>query len=172
MNLWRMGRATTKASGQFVLGFAIAALMSGCALNTTTQAKQSEIIGEKLDNTYVVEDGTVRHDVTDADVARLWQEFNALRRQGDLPAAKLKLQEAITITPNDPGLWSTAAELELIEGSHLRAENFAAKSNFLAGTSNQPLRHRNWIIIERSREGRGDLLGARQAQLQSAKLQQ
>lgn len=172
MNHWSTGRAMSRVFGQLVLSFAMAVIASGCALNTTTQAKQSDLIGEKLDNTYVVEDGTVRHDVTDPNVARLWQEFNVLRRQGDLPAAKRKLEEAITITPNDPGLWSSAAELELLEESHLRAENFAAKSNFLAGVTNRPLRYRNWIIIERSREGRGDLLGAREAQIQSAKLLQ
>ena len=46
----------------------------------------------------------------------------------------------------------------------------AAKSNSLAAIGNRPLRYRNWLIIQRAREGRGDLLGAREAETESTKL--
>ncbi len=165
-------QAATRATGlHWVMAVAIAVAVSGCATTPGENSnKQSELIAQKLDS-YIVEEGTVRHDITNPDVARLWKEYSVIRDSGNLTAAKGKLQEAIALSPNDAGLWSSAAELELEEQSHLRAENFAAKSNLLVGTGNRQLRFRNWLIIERAREGRGDLLGAREAQIESAKLQ-
>lgn len=166
MNHWYAGRAISRVA----VPIAITALIGGCATRNATDQRQSEAIAQQLES-YVVRDGTVRHDVSDPNVARLWQEYNVMRRSGNLAAAKGKLQEAIAISPNDAALWSGAAELELQEKSHLRAENFAAKSNFLADSANRPLLYRNWLIIQRAREGRGDLLGAREAQLESSKHQ-
>lgn len=160
-----------QAIARLITSVAIAALLGGCASRpVATEQRQSEMIAEKLES-YIYEDGTVRHDVTDPAVARLWQEYSIMRRNGNLVAAKGKLQEAIALTPRDAALWSGAAELELEENSHLRAENFAAKSNFLADIGNRPLRYRNWLIIQRAREGRGDLLGAREAQIESSRLE-
>lgn len=110
--------------------------------------------------------------MTDENVARLWQESEILRRNGDIESARGKLQQAIVITPKDAVLWSRAAEIELTRKEHLRAENYAAKSNFLATVGNRPLRYRNWLIIQRAREGRGDLLGAREAEIESTRLGQ
>ena len=171
MILRNAGRSIGRLAVSVAIAAVVTAALGGCATNAAKERQtQSELIAQKLES-YVVEEGTVRHDVTNPDVARLWQEYSIMRRNGDMPAAKGKLQEAIEISPRDPALWSSAAELELEENSHLRAENFAAKSNFLTGAANRPLRYRNWLIIERAREGRGDLLGAREAQLESAKLQ-
>lgn len=156
--------------GWLVTPIALAVLLSGCVTTPSAEQQQSELIAEKLDS-YVYEQGGVRHDITNADVAKLWQEYNIMRRSGNMPAAKEKLQEAIAITPRDAALWSGAAELELEENSHLRAENYAAKSNFLAEDGNRQLRYRNWLIIQRARENRGDLLGAREAKIESSKLQ-
>jgi len=166
MNHWYAGCIPDKLA----VSLALAVLVSGCSTLGSGEPTQSELISDRLDS-YVVEDGTVRHDVTDANVARLWQEYNIMRRSGNLKAAKQKLEQAISITPSDAALWSGAAELELEEKSHLRAENYAAKSNVLAADSNRPLRFRNWVIIERARQGRGDLLGAREAQIESSRLQ-
>lgn len=151
-------------------GVAIAVLMSACATAGNKAAVvEQDPVAEKLD-TFVEQDGSVRHEISNENVARLWQESNIMRRSGNLDAAKTKLQEAIAITPEDAALWSGAAELELQEESLLRAENYAAKSNSLAAIGNRPLRYRNWLIIQRAREGRGDLLGAREAETESTKL--
>jgi len=158
-----------KMTSRIAVSIAVVALVSGCASSGVAQ-KSEDPVAAKLD-TYLLEDGAVRHEVTDQNVASLWQEYDALRRAGDLTAAKGKLQQAIAITPSDAALWSGAAEIELEENSHLRAENYAAKSNFLATVGNRPLRYRNWLIIQRAREGRGDLLGAREAEIESSKLQ-
>jgi len=155
-------------AGRLAAPIALVALLAGCVTAPSDNKAQSELIAERLD-AYVVEDGSVRHDVSDEDVAKLWQEFNIMRRSGNLAEAKAKLEQAIAIDPRDPALWSSAAELELEENSHLRAENYAAKSNFLANVGNRPLRFRNWLIIQRAREGRGDLLGAREAEIESSK---
>lgn len=171
MNNSKAGSVIGRVPVQCVAPLAIAMLITGCATTTeNTAPTQSEVIAEKLDS-YVFEEGAVRHDISNATVARLWQEYNIMRRAGNLVGAKAKLEEAIALTPSDPALWSGAAELELEENSHLRAENYAAKSNFLSNTDNRPLRYRNWLIIQRAREGRGDLLGAREAQIESSKLQ-
>ena len=159
-----------RIASRITVSIAVVTLMSGCASRAAVDQKRDDPVAQKLD-TYLLEDGAVRHEVTNENVASLWQEYDALRRGGNLAAAKGKLQEAISITPNDPALWSGAAELELEENSHLRAENYAAKSNFLATVGNRPLRYRNWLIIQRAREGRGDLLGAREAEIESSKLQ-
>lgn len=147
-----------------------AALLSACATNSNTPS-QSEVINERLDAQVDVQtQGDIRHDVTDPQVARLWQESEIMRRSGELEAAQERLQQAIAITPRDAVLWSRAAEIELDKGGFLRAENYAAKSNFLATLANRQLRYRNWLIIKRAREGRGDLLGAREADLETNKL--
>jgi len=150
----------------------LTAILSGCAtLDSDTQGAnaQAEIIAEKLD-AYVLSRGDIRHDVKDENVARLWQESEILMRSGEIDNATAKLQQALEITPRDAVLWSRVAELSLEQNSNLRAENFAAKSNFLAALGNRPLRYRNWLIIQRSREARGDLLGAREAEIESANL--
>ena len=150
----------------------LTALLSACATldsNTLEGPDQAEIIAEKLDS-YAATQGEIRHDVDDENVARLWQESEILIRNGDFDNATAKLQQALEITPNDPVIWSRVAELSLEQNSNLRAENFAAKSNFLAAVGNRPLRFRNWLIIQRAREARGDLLGAREAELESTNL--
>ncbi len=159
-------RCTGTALAKVAVCALVAILASGCAVKGSVDQEQ---VAEKLD-AYVVEDGTITHDVDDEQVARLWQEAEILRRSGDIENAQSRLQQAIEITPNDAVLWSRAAELELEQNSHLRAENYAAKSNFLASAGNTPLRYRNWLIIQMSREGRGDLLGAREAEIESTRL--
>ena len=149
---------------------AFTALLSGaCATTGSGPTPTEQLVTERLDS-YIVTEGEIRHDIRDPEVARLWQESAILGRSGDLDAAMSRLQQAISITPRDPVLWSRAAEFELDQNAFLRAENYAAKSNSLATLGNRPLRYRNWLIIKRSREGRGDLLGAREAELESTKL--
>ena len=162
---------TNWIASRIAVGVAVAAMMSGCATTSGNQQPISDPVAEKLD-TYVFEDGAVRHEVTDEKVAKLWQEHKQMRSSGNISGAKDRLEQAIAISPRDPALWSGVAELELEENSHLRAENYAAKSNFLAAIGNRPLRYRNWLIIQRAREGRGDLLGAREAEIESTKLVQ
>ena len=153
-----------------IVAIALASLLiSACATTGNSQSETESLVNQRLD-AYVLDQGDIRHDVQDAAVARLSQESEILRRNGDLENAKERLQQAITITPRDAVLWSRAAEFELDQNSFLRAENYAAKSNYLATLGNRPLRYRNWLIIKRSREGRGDLLGAREADLESTKL--
>ncbi len=150
---------------------ALAVLLAGACSTTGNSPSQAQLINQRLDSQVQIQtQGDIRHDIQDPEVARLWQESEIMRRGGQLDLAKERLQEAITITPRDPVLWSRAAEFELELSSFLRAENYAAKSNFLATLADRQLRYRNWLIIKRSREGRGDLLGAREAELETTKL--
>jgi len=149
---------------------ALLACMMASACAVKQPVAEVDPIAEQLEKYIAADSGDVRHEVSDENVARLWQETEILRRTGDIENARGRLQQAIEFTPRDPVLWSRAAEFELELNSHLRAENYAAKSNFLAALGNKPLRYRNWLIIQRAREGRGDLLGAREAALESAKI--
>jgi len=112
---------------------ALISLVSGCAVSGS--GEKADPVAQKLDE-YVVEAGVISHEVTDENVARLWQESEIFRRNGDLDSARGRLQQAIVITPKDAVLWSRAAEIELSRREHLRAENYAAKSNFLATVGN------------------------------------
>jgi len=162
--------SSVRQLGTVIAMFGLLSLVTaGCA--TRGGNESNDPIAERLDQ-YVVEAGVISHEVTDENVARLWQESEIFRRNGDLESARGKLQQAIVITPKDAVLWSRAAEIELTRQAHLRAENYAAKSNFLATVGNRPLRYRNWLIIQRARKGRGDLLGAREAEIESTRLGQ
>lgn len=168
MNIYRN---RTKKKWRLAAILLLPALLSACAsINSKPQeAQQAELIAQRID-AYVEQKGGIRHDIQDENVAKLWQESQILERSGETEEALAKLQAALEISPRDAVLWSRAAEFALDTNSNLRAENYAAKSNFLTTLDNRPLRYRNWLIIQRSREGRGDLLGARQAEIESTKL--
>lgn len=143
--------------------------VSACA--TTGGETDIDPVAERLD-TYITENGDIQHDITSREVAAHWRESENLRSAGDLSGARVRLQQAIEVAPRDPVLWSRAAELELEMAENLRAENYAAKSNFLTSQRNSALRYRNWLLIERARDARGDLLGAREAQIEARKYNQ
>ena len=65
-------------------------------------------------------------------------------------------------------LWSRLAELQMNLQEFVLAENYAAKSNALA-IDNTVLLYRNWLIIQFVRDKRGDVLGAREAQVEARK---
>lgn len=107
-------------------------------------------------------DGAVRVDTTDEKVAQLWAASEQARRENRDTIALELLYEALEINPQNSLLWSRAAELQLDNLEAALAESYAAKSNAFAG-ENKPLLYRNWLIIEQSRNMRGDLLGVRSA---------
>lgn len=90
------------------------------------------------------------------------------RRQGDLPAAVTSLERALRIEPRNPGLWNRLAHLRSLQGLHDKVEQFAAKSNALAG-ADEVLRADNWSLIAGARSARGDQAGAARA-LQRARV--
>ena len=144
-------------------------IVSGCA--TTGGDAEADAVTQRLD-AYIADDGNIQHDISNREVAARWRESETLRSAGDFNGARAKLQQAIDASPRDAVLWSRTAELELEMAENLRAENYAAKSNFLTTDANQGLRYRNWLLIERAREARGDLLGAREAQIEARKYSQ
>lgn len=110
----------------------------------------------------------IRHSMDDSNVVEMWTNAEAARQQGAFEQAGVYIESALRITPDDPMLWSRLAELRMRLGEYPLAENYAAKSNAL-GADNTPLLHRNWLIIQHSRDERGDVLGAREAQLEVRK---
>ena len=110
-------------------------------------------------------DGQVRVDTDSEKVAQLWAAAERARSESKSDIALELLYEALDIDPSNSLLWSRAAEIQLDQVEPALAENFAARSNSHAA-DNRPLLHRNWLIIERARSMRGDLLGVRSANKQ------
>lgn len=110
-------------------------------------------------------DGSVRVDTNNQSVAKLWAAAEKARIQERHTIALELLYEALEIDPQNSLLWSRAAEIQLDSLEPTLAENYAVRSNSWAG-ENRPLLYRNWMIIERSRSMRGDLLGVRSAHKQ------
>lgn len=114
-------------------------------------------------------DGAVRHVVDNEAVALLWEQAEEARAEGQYRSAISALERALRAAPEDPVLWSRLAELQLLQGEHAVAENFAAKSNALAG-DNRLLHYRNWLLIGEAREQRGDERGAAAARVEADRL--
>ncbi len=116
-------------------------------------------------------DGAIRHTVDNEAVAMLWEQSEEARRNEEFRSAISALERALQVAPEDPVLWSRLAELQLEQGEHGVAENFAARSNALA-EEHRLLRYRNWLIIEAARDYRGDDEGAREARLEADRLRE
>jgi len=84
------------------------------------------------------------------------------RRAGDPAAAAASLERALRIEPRNARLWNRLAHVRMQLSEFDRVEQFAAKSNALAG-SDDGLRADNWQLIADSRAARGDKRGAAQA---------
>lgn len=92
------------------------------------------------------------------------------KRQGDLPGAVTSLERALRIEPRNATLWNRLAHVRSVQGLHGKVEQFAAKSNALAG-SDDVLRADNWSLIAGARSARGDERGASRAREQARVLQ-
>lgn len=153
----------------------MALLVAGCTLvplETEDEAAQPEPPEPAEEQAPTAEQppaDKVQHELSNPAVVALWQEAEQARSEQRLDAAVVALERALRIDPADPVLWSRLSELQLRQGEPAQAENFAAKSNALAGNQ-LTLRYRNWLIIESSRRTRGDVEGTRDAQLEVRKL--
>ena len=94
------------------------------------------------------------------DVRRNWAA-------GQHEQAAAGLERALRIEPSNAYLWQHLAAVRLDQGKSQQAEQFAAKSNSVAGDS-APLRLRNWRIIAEARRLGGDAAGAREAEARAA----
>jgi len=141
--------------------------IAGCtSLKTTTNkpatSNTAPVLRPSLDGSGNPGDGTVRHDISNARVAQLWAKAERSRASGNEDEAARYILQALELEPTDGVLLSRAAELQLALGQPVLAESYAVRSNALAET-NRTLLLRNWMIIEHSRQARGDLLGVRTA---------
>lgn len=126
---------------------------------------------EPTDDGPIDADGSIRHTVDNEAVALLWEQAEEARANDEPRSAISALERALRVAPEDPVLWSRLAELQLEQGEHGVAENFAARSNSLA-EEHRLLRYRNWLIIGAAREYRGDEEGAREARAEADRLRQ
>ena len=115
-----------------------------------------------------IQSGRIQHSLDDPEVAAIWTNAEIARQEKKYAEASDYVESALRIIPDDPVLWSRLAELRMQLGQHALAENYAAKSNALA-LENSALKYRNWLIIQFARDKRGDILGAREAQVELRK---
>jgi hypothetical protein len=107
-------------------------------------------------------DGSVTGSTDYERVAKLWAAAEEARVNDQNAIALELLYDALEVNPQNPLLWSRAAEIQLDTLEAALAESYATKSNAFAA-NNRPLLYRNWMIIEHARNMRGDLLGVRSA---------
>lgn len=105
----------------------------------------------------------INHAVGNPAVMAIWERAEAARKAQDLEGAIAHLERAIRIDANDAVIWTRMAELRLLQGKYIPAENIAIKSNRLNADANRLLAYRNWLIIANAREQAGDAQGAQQA---------
>jgi len=170
LNTWHE-RQTSSLKGSRVLFLAVAILalgLGGCAALPADGGEASKekaarsVLSPLSDQGQTLADGSIRHDTNSARIAQLWSASEKARQNNNIEVADRHLRDALSIAPEDPILWSRAAEIKLTLLEPALAENYAAKSNVYA-ENNRTLQHRNWLIIEHAREMRGDLLGVRDA---------
>lgn len=133
--------------------------LSGCSLfNPTPVQTTAEAAAPIISRP----DGSVRGNTDFEKVADLWASAEEARTKEQYTVALEFLYDALDVNPQNPLLWSRAAEIQLDTLEAALAESYATKSNAFA-QDNRPLLYRNWMIIEHARKMRGDLLGVRSA---------
>ncbi len=154
-----------KLSG-ILLVTGITFLFSGCALSPKYD-DTDEFGTEEFQDDYSGYDdsgsGKVKHGIGNPAVLDLWNQAESARLGGDYDSAVLHLERALRIAPNDAVMWSRLAEVRLSQGNANQAENLAAKSNAMT-VDNPLLNYRNWLIIARARQSKGDEIGAQEAE--------
>lgn len=88
------------------------------------------------------------------------------RSAGDYAAAAASLERGLRIEPRNARLWNRLAHVRSEQGQVQRVEQFAAKSNALAG-NDDGLRADNWQLIAEARATQGDKRGAARAREQA-----
>ncbi|MBA3581838.1 MAG: tetratricopeptide repeat protein [Gammaproteobacteria bacterium] len=149
---------------KFGLLFAVALALVACG-SPRKKAPEPVDFGQSLPEPIVIQPTmtqNVKHNIGNPAVMDLWKQSETARKSGDNAAAVMYLERALRIEPTDGVLWSRLAELQLRKGDPAQAESAAMKSNDMAG-SDAALTYRNWLIIGRAREQKGDMIGAEEA---------
>ena len=79
--------------------------------------------------------------------------------RGELAGAAATLDEALSLTPDDPALLQERAEAALLLGEFAAAEAHARRADAI-GSQVGPLCRRHWTTVEQARLAAGDRAGA------------
>ncbi len=82
---------------------------------------------------------------------KLLRQAQQYMQQAKWKQAARVLERALRIDSSDAQLWNALAQIHLQQGHYQQAENFAKKSNFLAG-GNHSLKEQNELIIQNARK--------------------
>ena len=103
-------------------------------------------------------------------VVALLNRANREASAGRHGASAASLERAIKIEPGNAWLWHRLAQTRLRQNQAVAAASLAARSNSLAG-NDTALRARNWRMIARIHQQRGDSAAAREAQGKAERLE-
>lgn len=95
-------------------------------------------------------------------VIQLSADASAAETAGDYTQASMLLERALRIQPHDPELLQQMAEVQLQQGDHQQALNFAVRS-YESGPRVGEICSRNWRTIGVARDHLGDRRGAQSA---------
>lgn len=102
-------------------------------------------------------------DISGAAVTSLVTQARELLATDRLDQAAATLERALRIEPRNAFVWSLLAQTQLKRANYEQAESVAQKANSLA-RGNPYVELENWRVIAAARSGRGDAIGALQAQ--------
>jgi tetratricopeptide (TPR) repeat protein len=102
-------------------------------------------------------------DISGAAVTSLVTQARELLATDRLDQAAATLERALRIEPRNAFVWSLLAQTQLRRDNYEQAESVAQKANSLA-RGNPYVELENWRVIAAARSGRGDAIGALQAQ--------
>ncbi|RLA09069.1 MAG: hypothetical protein DRQ51_00350 [Gammaproteobacteria bacterium] len=107
--------------------------------------------------------------IQNPEAGKMWQLSEDAIKKNEYFKADEYLTQAQKLSPKNPAILSRHAEVKLRIRKSILAENLAMKSNSFANNEKNIV-YRNWSIIEHARTQRGDIPGAKEAQLQIQKL--
>lgn len=127
---------------------------------TTTRPPALEVPGEPADKVIYPSPQT------SPAVVDLLNQARTATQQGQLQKAEVLLERTVRIEPRNATLWNYLAKLRLHQGRFQEAIGLAAKSNTLSA-QDEKLKADNWRIIAHARYQKGDIYGAKEAQLKA-----
>lgn len=90
-------------------------------------------------------------------------------KHGDYRSASASIERALRHDPKNADLWHRLAQVRLRQSEYAQVESLSLKSNALAN-GNKPLMARNWSLISKARQLRGDDVGADEAKVRAYQL--
>ncbi len=102
---------------------------------------------------------------------KLIDKGRAQRLKGEVGAAAATLERALRLSPFSIEAYLELAQVRLDQKAFSSAEQLAQKALSFMSSSENPREYRSaWLLVAKARRGKGDMMGAQQAQLRADEL--